>query len=88
VRGLLLGAEAAVIALGVMSVGWMVFVAALIALEKLLPWKAVANRSIAILLAVLGLGVAFVPPEVPGLTVPSAKGGTPMQDGSMEPSRD
>jgi hypothetical protein len=66
----------------------MVLVATLIAVEKLLQWKAVANRSIAIPLAVLGLGVAFVPPEVPGLTVPSAKGGTPMQDGSMEPSRD
>jgi predicted metal-binding membrane protein len=61
---------AALIALGVMSVGWMVFVAALIAVEKLLPWKPVANRSIAILLAVLGLAVAFVPEHVPGLTVP------------------
>jgi predicted metal-binding membrane protein len=61
---------AALIALGVMSVAWMVFVAALIAVEKLLPWKAVANRSIAILLAVLGLAVAFVPANVPGLTLP------------------
>ena len=31
---------AALFALGVMSVGWMAFVAALIAVEKLLPWKA------------------------------------------------
>ena len=31
---------AALFALGVMSVGWMVFIAALIAIEKLLPWKA------------------------------------------------
>jgi predicted metal-binding membrane protein len=61
---------AALIALGVMSVGWMVFIAALIAVEKLLPWKWVANRSIAILLAVLGLAVAFAPEHVPGLTVP------------------
>jgi predicted metal-binding membrane protein len=57
---------AALIALGVMSIGWMVFVAALIAVEKLLPWKPVANRSIAILLAVLGLAVAFAPEDVPG----------------------
>jgi predicted metal-binding membrane protein len=63
---------ATLIALGVMSVGWMVFVAVLIAVEKLLPWKAVANRSIAILLVVLGLAVAFAPEHVPGLTVPSA----------------
>jgi predicted metal-binding membrane protein len=78
---------AALIALGVMSVGWMVFVAALIATEKLLPWKSVANRSIAILLAVLGLAVAFAPEDVPGLTVPSEVMSSDVQGGSMaEPS--
>ena len=78
---------AALIALGVMSVGWMVFIAALIAVEKLLPWKAVANRSIAVLLVVLGLGVAFAPEHVPGLTVPAEAIGSGMQSGSMaEPS--
>ncbi len=76
---------ACLIALGVMSVGWMAFVAALIALEKLLPWKTVANRSIAILLAVLGLAVAFAPQDVPGLTVPSAATDSPMQDDSIGP---
>ena len=30
---------AALFALGVMSIGWMAFIAALIALEKLLPWR-------------------------------------------------
>ena len=63
---------AALIALGVMSVGWMVFVAALIAIEKLLPWKALANRGVALLLVVLGLGVAFAPGSVPGLTQPDS----------------
>jgi predicted metal-binding membrane protein len=63
---------AALIALGVMSVGWMVFIAALIAIEKLLPWKAVANRSIAVLLLVLGLGIAFSAEDVPGLTLPNS----------------
>jgi predicted metal-binding membrane protein len=63
---------AALFALGVMSVGWMVFVAALIATEKMLPWKAVANRSIALLLVVLGLAVAFAPERVPGLTIPGS----------------
>ena len=63
---------AALFALGVMSIGWMAFIAALIAIEKLLPWKAVANRGIAILLAVLGLGVAFWPASVPGLTLPDS----------------
>jgi predicted metal-binding membrane protein len=79
---------ASLIALGAMSVGWMVFIAALIALEKLLPWKAVANRSIAILLAVLGLAVAIVPEDVPALTVPSAAPDAPMQDGAMGPPMD
>jgi predicted metal-binding membrane protein len=59
------------IALGVMSIGWMVFVAGLIALEKLLPWRAVANRSIALLLVALGLAVALIPEHVPGLTLPA-----------------
>ncbi|MBA2256255.1 MAG: DUF2182 domain-containing protein [Thermoleophilaceae bacterium] len=63
---------AALFALGVMSLGWMAFVAALIAIEKLLPWKALANRGIAILLLVLGLAVAFVPDRVPGLTLPDS----------------
>jgi predicted metal-binding membrane protein len=71
---------AALIALGVMSVSWMVLIAALIALEKLLPWKAIANRGIAVLLLVLGLGVAFVPENVPGLTLP----GSPEAMGAME----
>jgi predicted metal-binding membrane protein len=78
---------AALIALGVMSVGWMAFVAALIAVEKLLPWTALANRSIAILLAVLGLAVAFAPEQVPGLTVPGEAMGSHMQRGSMAAQR-
>jgi predicted metal-binding membrane protein len=63
---------AALFALGVMSLGWMAFIAALIAAEKLLPWKALANRSIAVLLLVLGLAVAFTPADVPGLTLPGS----------------
>jgi predicted metal-binding membrane protein len=64
----------ALFALGVMSVAWMVFIAALIAVEKLLPWKQRANRGIAILLAMLGLAVAFAPGSVPGLTPPDRAG--------------
>jgi predicted metal-binding membrane protein len=63
---------AALFALGVMSIGWMAFIAALIATEKLLPWKALANRGIAVLLLALGLGVAFTPASVPGLTLPDS----------------
>jgi predicted metal-binding membrane protein len=63
---------AALFALGVMSVGWMAFIAALIAIEKLLPWKAVANHGIAVLLVALGASVAFAPDDVPGLTLPGS----------------
>jgi len=63
---------AALFALGVMSIGWMAFIAALIAAEKLLPWRAVANRGIALVLLVLGLGVAITPASVPGLTLPDS----------------
>ena len=65
---------AALFALGVMSVTWMVFVAALIAIEKLLPWKRIANRGIAVALAALGLAVALAPGSVPGLTLPDEAG--------------
>ena len=65
---------AALFALGAMSIAWMVFIAALIAAEKLLPWKQLANRSIATLLAVLGLAVAFAPGSVPALTLPDEAG--------------
>jgi predicted metal-binding membrane protein len=89
------GLMAALFAVGVMSIGWMVFVAALIATEKLLPWKAVANRSIAVLLIVLGLGVAFFADDVPGLTLPNSPeaqaamdrmgmGGGSMNDSQMQ----
>jgi hypothetical protein len=56
----------------VMSIGWMALIAALIATEKLLPWRAVANRGIAVFLAVLGIAVAFAPEDVPGLTLPDS----------------
>ena len=65
---------AALFALGVMSVGWMIAVAALIAIEKLLPWRTPAVGATALLLAVLGLGVALSPGDVPGLTIPAAGG--------------
>jgi predicted metal-binding membrane protein len=61
---------AALFALGVMSLGWMVLIAAVIALDKLLPRPDAATRVAAGLLVVLGLAVALVPEQVPGLTLP------------------
>jgi predicted metal-binding membrane protein len=63
---------AALFALGVMSVGWMALIAALIAIEKMLPYKAIAKYGVAVLLLVLGVSVAFVPEKVPGLILPDS----------------
>jgi predicted metal-binding membrane protein len=64
---------AALFALGVMSIAWMAFVAALIAAERLLPSKLMPRQAVAVLLALLGLGVALAPGQVPGLTLPDAQ---------------
>jgi predicted metal-binding membrane protein len=58
---------AALFALGVMSVGWMAFVGALIALEKLLPWKAPTSYGVAVILIALGVAVIAAPNDVPGV---------------------
>jgi predicted metal-binding membrane protein len=63
---------ASLFALGVMSIAWMAFVAALIALEKLAPWRVAANGAIAALLLAIGIGLAVTPGSVPALTVPHA----------------
>ena len=62
---------AALFALGVMSIAWMVVIAALIAIEKLLPWELPTRGTTVVVLVVLGLGVAFFPDQVPGLTTPA-----------------
>jgi predicted metal-binding membrane protein len=61
---------AALFALGVMSLAWMTVVAALIAVEKLLPWRRVGVGVTVVVLLVLAAGLAFAPDRVPGLTVP------------------
>jgi len=62
---------AALFALGVMSIGWMAFIAALIAIEKLLPWRVIASRGVAVVLLVLGLSVALLPHDVPDVRSPA-----------------
>ena len=68
---------ATLFALGLMSITWTVVIAAVIAVEKVLPWERGANLGVALLLIVLALGVALVPDHVPGLTIP-ADAGMPM----------
>lgn len=60
----------ALFALGVMSLVWMTFVAALITLEKTLPWRRLATWSTAALLLILAVMLVAWPDAVPGLVVP------------------
>jgi predicted metal-binding membrane protein len=79
---------AALFALGVMSITWMIVIAALIAIEKILPGPALTTRATALVLVVLAAGVAFFPSDLPGLTVPtdsmSHGGSMSMQGGARE----
>jgi predicted metal-binding membrane protein len=61
---------ASLFALGVMSLAWMAFVAALIALEKTLPSDRGVTYLTAGLLLALGIVLIAAPDAVPGLTVP------------------
>jgi predicted metal-binding membrane protein len=66
---------AALFALGVMSVAWMVVVAALITLEKTFPWRRVATWGTAAALLVLAVGLVTAPGSVPALVVPGSHHG-------------
>jgi predicted metal-binding membrane protein len=61
---------ASLFALGVMSVPWMAFVAALIAFEKLVPYRRVATWGTAAVLLVLGVLMLVHPEAIPGLAIP------------------
>jgi predicted metal-binding membrane protein len=68
---------AALFALGVMSLSWMAFIAALIALEKTVPWRRVAKWGTAAVLTALAVAVVAVPHDVPALVIPpGAHGGS------------
>ena len=74
---------AALFALGAMSIAWMLVIGALIAAEKLLPWRGTAVTAVAVVLAALAIGVALAPDRVPALTVP---GGATTSSMSMSTS--
>ena len=61
---------ASLFALGVMSLAWMAFVAALIALEKTLPWGRAVTYGTAALLFIFGVVLIAAPDAIPGLTLP------------------
>jgi predicted metal-binding membrane protein len=66
------GLMASLFALGVMSIAWAALVAALVALEKILPWRRIATWGAGALLAGLGILMLVAPDLVPALTVPAA----------------
>ncbi len=76
---------AALFALGAMSVAWMVLISALIAVERLLPWRALATAGVTSVLAVIAIGVAAAPARVPMLTIPGSP--TAIRAMSMSPRR-
>jgi predicted metal-binding membrane protein len=61
---------AALFALGVMSILWMAVVAALITIEKVVPWRRLAVWSTTLILLALAVGVLVEPGSVPGFVVP------------------
>jgi predicted metal-binding membrane protein len=69
---------AALFALGVMSIGWMVFIAALIAAEKLVPNRLVANYGVTAVLLIVGIALLVDPSAVPG-TPDTMQGGSMMK---------
>jgi predicted metal-binding membrane protein len=69
---------ASLFALGVMSLAWMAFVAALIAAQKTLPWRRVVSYGTAVILLTLGVALLAVPDALPGFTVPPTGMTAPM----------
>src|SRR4051794_5546001 len=61
---------ASLFALGIMSIVWMAFVAALIAVEKTLPWRRVATYGTAGVLLAIGVLLLTAPDVIPSLTMP------------------
>jgi predicted metal-binding membrane protein len=69
---------ASLFALGIMSIVWMAFVAGLIAIEKVLPWRKVAVYGTFTVLLLLGLFLLVAPEAIPGLTIPGGPMTSPM----------
>jgi predicted metal-binding membrane protein len=65
---------ASLFALGVMSIAWMALVAAVIAVEKTLPWRRTATYGTALILVALALLLLVTPEAIPGLTIPGENG--------------
>ena len=65
-----IGLMGMLVALGVMSLSWMVVIAVLTSAQKLLPAYAAIDVPLALASAGLGVVIASAPAQVPGLTPP------------------
>jgi len=70
-------------AVGVMSLFWMVALAAVVFAEKILPYGLTISRVLAVAFVALGVWVAVAPGSVPGLTDPASSG--PSMNMKMNP---
>jgi predicted metal-binding membrane protein len=58
------------LALGVMSIGWMSVIALIVTTQKLLPARAALDVPLALAVVALGSWIAVAPGSVPGLMPP------------------
>jgi predicted metal-binding membrane protein len=65
-----IGLMAMLVALGAMSLTWMVVIAVLVLGQKLLPAKAAVDVPLALAIVGLGIWVVLAPSSVPGLVPP------------------
>ena len=65
-----IGLMAMLVALGVMSVTWMLVIAVLVLAQKLLPAKAAVDVPLALAIIGLGIWIILAPASVPGLVPP------------------
>ena len=64
------GLMAMLVALGVMSIGWMAVIAAVVTAQKLLPPRAALDVPLALAIVAVGVLIIVDPSPVPGLAPP------------------
>jgi predicted metal-binding membrane protein len=65
-----IGLMVMLVALGVMSITWMLVIAVLVLVQKLLPAKAAIDVPLALAIIALGIWILIAPASVPGLMPP------------------
>jgi predicted metal-binding membrane protein len=65
-----IGLMAVLVAVGIMSIPWMIVIAVVVIAQKLLPARAALDVPLALLIIGLGILITVAPSSVPGLTPP------------------